>query len=145
MNIKRIGCASAFIFVLAASLAGQASAPADTGYLTPPQAIVDILDARPVPLTIVSPTNEHVAIVERRSMPTIADLAEPMLRLAGSRINPKTNGPHRTSGALYAITLKRVKDGAETKVIVPPDASLASISFSPDGKRLAFTQTTAAG
>lgn len=145
MNTKRIGCTLAFVLVLAAGLAGQAKAPVETGYLTPPKAIVDILDARPTPMTVVGPTNTHVAIVERRSMPTIADLAEPMLRLAGSRINPKTNGPHRTSGALYAITLKRVGDGVETKVTVPPDANLGSFSFSPDGKRLAFTHTTAAG
>ena len=32
-----------------------------------------------------------MAVLERTSMPSIAELAQPMLRLAGVRINPKTN------------------------------------------------------
>ena len=42
-----------------------------------------------------------------------------MLRLAGSRVNPKTNGPHRASGlpgtGIYSITLKKIADGAEVE------------------------------
>ncbi|MFB3854889.1 MAG: prolyl oligopeptidase family serine peptidase [Vicinamibacterales bacterium] len=144
MNTRKAVWTCLLVVALAAGLGAQAK-PGSGGYLTPPKAIVDILDARPTPMTVLSPTNTHVAIVERRSMPTIADLAEPMLRLGGTRINPKTNGPHITSGAMYAIALKRVSDGAETKVVVPPNARLGSFSFSPDGKRLAFTNTTATG
>src|SRR5471032_3040223 len=69
-----------------------------------------------------------------------------MLRLAGSRVNPKTNGPHRASGlpgtGIYAITLKRIADGSEVKVAVPPQARISHVNFSPDGSRLAFLNTT---
>ena len=37
-----------------------------------------------------------------------------MLRLAGLRINPRTNGPHRAQ--LYrALTLKTIADGADAR------------------------------
>ena len=89
----------------------------------------------------MSPTRQQLAIVGRKESPTLAELARPMLRLAGLRIDPHTNGPHRTPG-LTAITLKRITDGRETPVVVPSAANLANIRFSPDGSRLAFTNTT---
>ena len=65
------------------------------GYQLPPKAIVDILDAPPPPTVELSPTRDTLAVLERSSMPTIAEVAAPMLRIAGQRINPRTNGPHR--------------------------------------------------
>ena len=51
-----------------------------------------------------------VALTKARPHPTIAELAQPMLRLAGARVNPKTNGPHRASGlpgtGIYSLPLK---------------------------------------
>jgi len=41
---------------------------------------------------VVSPDHRTVALLNRRSMPTIAELAQPIHRIAGARINPKTNG-----------------------------------------------------
>ena len=62
-----------------------------------------------------------------------------MHRLAGVRINPRTNGPHRAQLS-RAITLKSIADGSEKKVTLPPNPMLSWIGFSPDGKRFAFTQ-----
>ena len=139
---------AAWVLALLAALAivaARAQAQTEAKYLTPPKVIVDILDANPIPQTIVSPTRQQIALVERKSMPTIADLAQPMLRLAGTRINPKTNGRQGVSGVTYAITLKKIASGAEVKVTMPPVPNVGSVSFSPDGRRLAFTQTTATG
>jgi dipeptidyl aminopeptidase/acylaminoacyl peptidase len=83
-----------------------------------------------------------VALAKARAHPTIAELSQPMLRLAGSRVNPKTNGPHRGSGlpgtGIYSITLKKLADGAEVNVTMPPQARISHMKFSPDGARLAF-------
>ena len=113
--------------------------PAASGYLVPPKAIVDILDAPPPPTVEVSPARDVIALVERTSMPTIAELSQPMYRLAGVRINPRTNGLHRAQLA-RAITLKSIADGAERKVTLPANPKLSWIGFSADGKRFAFTQ-----
>ena len=112
--------------------------PAPATYQLPPQVIVDILDAAPPPTTELSPTKDTLALIERASMPPLSELAQPVLRLAGRRINPKTNGPHRAQLS-RAITLKAIADGAERKVTIPANPALSWIGFSPDGKRFAFT------
>ena len=127
-------------FMLASStLFAQTQTPATSGYLLPPREIVDILDAAPPPTVEVSPARDVVVLLDRASMPTIADLAQPMHPLAGLRINPRTNGPHRSQLA-RALTIKVIADGTERAVTLPPNPKLSWIGFSPDGKRFAFTQ-----
>ena len=81
----------------------------------PPKAIVDVFDAEFLPQAIVSPNRQTMALTKARAYPTIAELSQPMYRLAGSRVNPKTNGAHRASGlpgtGIYTITLKKIADG----------------------------------
>src|SRR5256885_990380 len=74
-------------------------------YKKPPQAILDVLNA-PLPPTIsVNPTRDTMLMADQLRYPPIAELAQPMLRLAGSRINPNTNGPHRGTN-YFALQLK---------------------------------------
>src|SRR5882724_13523191 len=114
-------------------------------YILPPPNIVAAFDAEPLPQTGLSPNKQVVALIKARSYPTIAELAQPMLRLAGERVNPKTNGPHRASGlpgtGIYSITLKKLGDGAETAVKMPAQARISHVKFSPDGSHLSFLQT----
>src|SRR5688500_16199315 len=127
-----VSCGSAW---LSAQAQPQSAA---SGYQLPPKVIVDILDAPPPPTTELSPTRDVLALLERASMPTIAEVSQPMLRLAGRRINPRTNGPHRAQNA-RAITLKWIADGTEKKVALPANAAVSFLGFSVDGKRFAFT------
>ncbi len=123
--------------------------PAASGYLLPPKAIVDILDAPPPPTAELSPARDTIVLLERDSMPTIAELAQPMLRLAGVRINPRTNGPYRTTNGpstrYRKLTLKTIADGAERPVTLPPSPAISWIGYSVDGRRFAFTQTRDTG
>jgi dipeptidyl aminopeptidase/acylaminoacyl peptidase len=112
-------------------------------YQVPSPQIVATFDAPPLPQVIVSPTRQVLAMTLRKGSPTLAELARPTLRLAGARVDPKNNGPHRTAtnGGGYAITLKRIADSREIPVTVPPQASVSNVHFSPDGSRLSFTNT----
>src|SRR5262249_477860 len=101
-------------------------------YQLPPKEVVDAFDAPPLPAAILSPTKQVLALTYRRPYPTIAELSQPILRLAGARVNPNTFGPQRT-GNIYGITLKKISDGSEIKVTVPPQANLSNVHFSPDG------------
>ncbi|HYK22340.1 MAG TPA: prolyl oligopeptidase family serine peptidase, partial [Pyrinomonadaceae bacterium] len=74
--------------------------------------------------------------------PPLADLAQPMLRLAGRRINPASNSPHRFQYSV-ALTLKRIPDGSEVKIDLPPGAKISGVEWSDDGKYFAFTNTAA--
>ncbi len=113
-------------------------------YQLPPQVIVDILDAPPPPQVFVSPSGDAIALLERASMPPVAELAQPMLRLAGLRIHPDTNGPHRAQ-YFRSIALKGVTSGDERVVTLPDNPRLSWIGFSPDGVRFAYTQTRETG
>ena len=117
---------------------------AQTPYKTPPQVIVDILDAPPLPAASVSPDHQWLLLFEQRSMPTIAEMAQPVLRLAGSRINPRTTGP-QLPGAITGLLLKRVADGTERRISVPAPAALSFVMWAPSGKSVAFVQTRDSG
>src|SRR5262245_984867 len=138
MRIKTIALASVLILTVAGARLAQT--PEAPRYLLPPQEIVEAFDSPPLPTALLSPTKQLLALSYRRPYPTIADLSRPMLRLAGLRVNPRTNGPHRT-GNIYAISFRKISDGAELKVSVPPQANISNIHFSPDGAHLSFLNT----
>ena len=140
MRIRSHALTLAAVFLATAGLAAQSATTPASGYLTPPQAIVDILDAEPLPTVVVSPSRDVLAIVPRRGMPPIAELAQPMLRLAGLRINPANNGPRGTPSGT-GITLRSVATNAERTVQVPPNVRIGQPVFSPNGRRLFFTNT----
>ena len=120
---------------VSAGLAAQQPSAA-VRYLTPPKEIVDILDAEPFPTVFASPDRQTLALLKRQSMPPIAELAQPMYRLAGRRVNPRTNGPHRTPG-FVGLSLLTI-GGAEKTITLPAGSSITAIRFSPDGGKLAF-------
>jgi dipeptidyl aminopeptidase/acylaminoacyl peptidase len=131
---------------LAVALGLLAAAPVggQQGYQKPPRNVLEVLHAPATPTVSVSPTHEYLLLVQGVRYPSIADVAEPMLRLAGLRINPQTNGPHRPP-RVVGLTLQTVADGKRRPVPVPKDAHLGQPSWSPDGQRFAFTNTTPAG
>src|SRR5215475_9889526 len=84
----------------------------ETPYMKPPQAILDILNAPEPPQVSLSPTRDVILMSTQLRYPPIADVAAPILRLAGSRINPATNGPHRAQYSV-ALSLKNITDSTE--------------------------------
>jgi dipeptidyl aminopeptidase/acylaminoacyl peptidase len=145
--MRSISVAAAVVVSACVTLDAQsAAAPGGSaGYLLPPKVIVDILDAPPTPSVVVGPNRRMMALLDRRSMPTIAELAEPIYRVAGERINPKTNGRQQRTGSVVGISVKSIPEGAEKKITVPPGARIGGVTFSPDGKHLAFTNTKPTG
>jgi dipeptidyl aminopeptidase/acylaminoacyl peptidase len=128
----------ATLLIIAAGAAlGFGQTPDGARYMMPPKEIVDAFDAAPLPQAILSPSKQTMALTFRKNYPTIADLSQPMLRLAGARINPRNNGPHRAT-EIFAITIKKIADGSEVKVMLPPQASVLNVRFSPDGSHLSF-------
>lgn len=133
----RIGRLTILIIVLLTSV----SAAAQQGYKRPPKEVLDILSAPVTPTASVSPKRDVMLLSTGLRYPPLVDLAQPMLRLAGLRINPNTNGPHRFSYSV-ALTLKRINDGSEIKIELPPGAKIGPPVWSVDGKRFAFINTT---
>ena len=135
--------------VLAAALLALALAPVpaaadEARYRTPPAAIETVLAAPPLPTVLVAPRRDVIALATPLRYPPVADLARPMLRLAGLRIDPASNGIHHAAAAT-SLSLERVADGRVSRVALPPGARIANLCFSPDGTRFALTNATARG
>lgn len=114
---------------------------AQQGYKKPPKEVLDILHAPVTPGVSVSPTRDNIILATGLRYPPLADLAQPMLRLAGRRINPAANSPHRYQYGV-ALTLKRIADGSEVKIEVPANAKISGVEWSDDGKHFAFLNGT---
>ncbi|MGI9036177.1 MAG: prolyl oligopeptidase family serine peptidase [Pyrinomonadaceae bacterium] len=117
---------------------------AQSGYQKPPKEIEDVLNAPATPATSISPARDKILLLEPLRYPPIAELAQPMLRLAGIRINPNNNGQH-LQPYFIKLTLKNIADGKETPVQLPPNAHVISPNWSADGKYVAFGNQTPTG
>jgi len=122
------------IFVICLLLSSFAFAQ-DT-YKQPPKDIMDVLNAPATSQTSISPAKDKILLLEPMIYPSIAELSQPMLRLAGLRINPNTNGAHRQPYATK-MTLKNIADGKETAITFGSNPRLISPQWSADGKYIA--------
>ena len=139
MLARRLTIAAA----LCTSLAAPAFADA-THYRKPPPAIEAALVAPPIPIVSTGPRRGVLALETPLRYPPVADLARPMLRLAGLRIDPATNGIHHAR-ATTSVALERVADGRVVRVALPPGAHVTALEFSPDESRFALTNATPSG
>ncbi len=110
-------------------------------YQTPPKALADLVNAQPTPSVSTNSAGTLMLIMERSDLPTIADLAQPELKLAGLRINPQTNGSSRQPYILN-LKIKKLSDKSETQVTgLPQNPKFGSITWSPDETKVAFTHS----
>jgi dipeptidyl aminopeptidase/acylaminoacyl peptidase len=135
--VRKTNFAFVTLLIFMAAAIGWGQTPDVSRYLMPPPEIVAAFDAPPLPQAILSPSKQVIALTWRKPYPTIAELAQPMLRIAGARVNPRNYGPHRAT-EIYAIVFKKIADGSEIQVTVPPHANLSNLHFSPDGSHLSF-------
>jgi dipeptidyl aminopeptidase/acylaminoacyl peptidase len=134
-------------FTIAALLCASltASALADPArYRLPPPAIEAALNAPPVPVVTVGPRRRTLTIATPLRYPPVADLARPMLRLAGLRIDPATNGIHHAP-ARTSLAFERIADGRVARVALPDGARITAVAIAPDESRFAMTNATAHG
>jgi len=114
-------------------------------YQTPPKAIADLVNAPSTPSVSFSKDGEWMMLLERADNPSIEELSQPELRIAGLRINPATSGPSRSTG-VENIKIRKTKSGEEIQINgLPSKASMGSFSLSKDEKYLAFTNTESNG
>src|SRR5512137_1112664 len=110
---------------------------AQAPYKVPPKEVVDIVTAPPTPSVSMSPAGDTMALIDRESMPTIAYLSEPILRIAGMRITPGYNSRQVLSFST-GLSLKDMKTGTVRKVDLPDGTKFTFPSWSPDGLRIAL-------
>lgn len=135
------------IILIVFVILGTISLPgiAQTNYQTPPKAISDLVNAPSTPSVSFNKNGDWMMLLERADNPSIEELSQPELRIAGLRINPSTTGPSRGRG-VENVKIKMTQGGQEIQIKgLPANPSMGGFSLSKDEKYLAFTQTEATG
>lgn len=128
----------------AAPQPAAAQAQGVNGYELPSAALQAVVDAPRAPSLYLSPRRDVAAMMQMPSLPSIQVVAQPELKLAGLRINPRTFSDSRFSFG-EKLWLMNVADGKERQISgLPAKLSIASVMWSPDQKWLAFNQVDAA-
>jgi dipeptidyl aminopeptidase/acylaminoacyl peptidase len=123
----------------------NSGSPADhntSGYRMPPAALQAIVDAPRAPQLSLSPKRNLAALIQIPALPGISEVAQPELKLAGLRINPRTYADSRfTFGTdLWLLDIATQQDIRIAGL--PAALRLADIQWSPDQRYLAFSHIT---
>jgi hypothetical protein len=123
------------------ALTALASAQTALTYQKPPEAIERLLYAPRTPVVSLSPDRMLMLIEQPQEFPTIAEIAEPRLRLAGLRFNPSTSGPSREV-AIVGLQIQTVAPNSVPRPVtgVPSRLRATHLLWSPNGKYIAFQQ-----
>ena len=114
------------------------STQASSGYQLPSAALQAIVDAPRAPSLSLSPKGDLAVQMGSPSLPSIAVVAQPELKLAGLRIHPRTFSDSRFSFG-NSLSLKSIADGSERAITgLPANLAVASLGWSPDQRYVAF-------
>jgi dipeptidyl aminopeptidase/acylaminoacyl peptidase len=117
----------------------------DLNYQQPHKNILELADAPMPPSMSINPKGSKALLIYRNQYQTIEDLAEDELRLAGLRINPKTNISSRTR---FYVDLKLFDPSHKKEFEIqnlPVDPKISNINWSPNYNYIAFTNTLSTG
>ncbi|MEN9958929.1 MAG: hypothetical protein RLZZ474_1173 [Bacteroidota bacterium] len=110
-------------------------------YQLPPKAIADLLLAKPTPLVRIDSKAEYLLLLGRNSYPTVEELGQPEMKIAGLRLNPLNFSPSRQS-PISSITLQSIKSGATIAVTgLPKNLAASAFAWNPSETKIAFAQT----
>jgi dipeptidyl aminopeptidase/acylaminoacyl peptidase len=144
------GVASSILFMLllgsaAPDVLAQKGQDTNIGYQRPPQEMAAIIEAPSTPSVSITAKGDLMLLLERSGYPSIEEVSAPESRIAGLRINPATNGQSRSS-FYNGIKVKHVSNGQEFAIKgLPQNPQLSYITWSPDEKSIAFTNTRSNG
>lgn len=130
-----------FLYALLSAVTYHSVAQDAVGYQVPPKEIADLLLVKPTPGVSIDGKGEWVLFSERNSYPTVEELGQPELRIAGLRLNPNNFAPSRQN-FINDFSLKNIKTGRSFKITGLPAGLLAgNVSWSSSETKIAFTNT----
>ena len=105
---------------------------------SPDEDILKVLHAPKLPRTSISPVRTHMLLSDPIIYPNLSELAGPMLKLAGTRVNPKNNYYHGRHGGT-SPRLLTIENGKTTNLNIPEGAEVMSTSWTVDGQRFVMS------
>jgi len=114
----------------------------ESSYKLPPNDIYDLIMAKPIPSASVDDAGKWMLLLERNTFPTVAELAEPELRIAGLRINPNNFAQSRMT-TIAGMRFKELNTLEEFAIKGLPDNMRAtSLQWSPSQTKIGFVNLT---
>ena len=114
-------------------------------YQKPPKEILDLADYERAPSVSMDTKKEYMLLSYRNTYKTLDELSQEEMRLGGLRINPVTNISSATT-YISNLKIRKIKGTTETQVSgLPENAKITNISWSPNDKKISFSNTTATG
>ena len=130
------------LLLLFVSICLNATGQDAVGYQTPPKVIADLLLAKPTPAVSVDSKGEWMLLSERNSYPTVEELGQPEIRVAGLRLNPNNFSPSRQT-YINSFSLKNIKTNKEFTITGLPQNMLAgNVQWNDNYSKICFTNTT---
>ncbi|MFV0607212.1 MAG: alpha/beta hydrolase family protein [Niabella sp.] len=112
----------------------------DIAYKKPPELIEKLVMANFNPAVDFNEDGSWMMILQRSTAPTVEDLAQPELRIAGLRINPANFSQSRSS-YYTGIAFKNVATGKEFPVTgLPANLKILEAFWNPAGNKVALVQ-----
>jgi len=133
------------IIALILMVASKNMAQENLTYQLPPKSILQLADYERAPQVSIDTKKEYMLLTYRSTYKSLEDLNQQEMSMGGMRINPVTNIGSATN---YINNLKVRKVSATEPVQVkglPSNPRIAFITWSPDEKRIAFTNTAVTG
>lgn len=127
----------AFVTTASAGASDDSLQPA-TEWQSPPEELLEVLHAQQLPRVWTAPIGEYMLLADPVLYPPLAELAAPMHKLAGMRVNPAINGHHGMHGGT-SPRLVHVEDGATTPLNLPANSEVHDVEWTVDGQRFALT------
>jgi dipeptidyl aminopeptidase/acylaminoacyl peptidase len=110
-------------------------------YQRPPKLLEDLLLAPPTPTVSIDDKAQFMLIMERSQYPDVEELAQPELRIAGLRINPRNFGPSRAN-YITNMKIKNIATGKEMQVTgLPANLKGGAPTWNPSQNKIAFSHT----
>ncbi|HSK12545.1 MAG TPA: hypothetical protein VK907_04970, partial [Phnomibacter sp.] len=129
------------VFLMLAIAFVPAMAQDEMVYQRPPKVLEDLLLAPPTPTVSIDNKAAFMLIMERSQYPDVEELAQPELRIAGLRINPRNFGPSRAN-YITNFKIKNIATGKEVQVTgLPANLKAGSPTWDPSYTKIAFSQT----
>ena len=133
------------LFVTLLSLGFSSKAQENVTYQKPSAEILALADYERAPSVNMDSKKEYMLLSYRNTYKTLDDLNQEEMKLGGLRVNPITN-ISSTVTYINNLKLRKVAEKVEKQVTgLPENARIAYVSWSPNEKKIAFTNTTNSG
>ncbi|MFD1165479.1 alpha/beta hydrolase family protein [Sphingobacterium daejeonense] len=134
-NFLKAGLLVAFL-----ASSGLTYAQQGINYQLPPQSIVDLIDTPQIPVEVFSPDGKYMLVLDVPGFETIVQASQPVVGVAGLRINPVNNTTvSATLGTYKGVKVRDLSKGTEyTLSGLPQDVQISDVKWSSKPGLFAF-------